>query len=103
MVQLEYALEMAMMECRIQTGYISNLRVYEGIVNGYILQLKERLEKVDPGCRLMEFRVPAMPENNQTAYASSDAGTSPEASGLLSDIVKGIAPVSGGNCRDARG
>jgi hypothetical protein len=103
-VKLEYELDMAMMESRVQSGYISNLRVYEGIVNGYILQLKERLETVDPGCRLLEFRVPAMPENShQSEYTSSDAETSPEASGLISDVVDGMAPLSMADCRDARG
>jgi hypothetical protein len=100
-VKLEYALDMAMMESRVQSGYIANLKVYEGIVNGYVLQLKERLEVVDPRCRLLEVRIPAMPEQNTHHSGFDSAETSPEASGLLSDIVNGMIEVCCADCRYA--
>jgi hypothetical protein len=102
-VKLEYALDMAMMESRVQSGYIANLKVYEGIVNGYVLQLKERLEVVDPGCRLLEVRIPAMPEQSTQHSGFDSAETSPEASGLLSDIVNGMIEVYCADCRYAGG
>ena len=74
------------MENRIQNGYIANLKVYEGIVNGYILKLKERLEELDPTCRLLEYRIPAIPEKMSS---ESEQGSQSELS-LLSDVVNGI-------------
>ena len=75
------------MESRIQNGYIANLKVYEGIVNGYILKLKERLGELDPTCRLLEYRIPAMPEKmSLKTEEGSQTGLSP-----LSDVVDGIA------------
>jgi hypothetical protein len=86
-IKLEHSLEMSLMESRIQNGYISNLKVYEGIVNGYILKLKERLEELDPACRLLEYRIPAMPEKmSLKTEEGSQTGLSP-----LSDVVDGIS------------
>jgi len=82
-VKLESSLEMAKLELRVQNGYIANLKVYEGIVNGYILKLKERLEELDPGCRLLEFRVPALPEKKDSE--EMDEGEEK----LLSEVVDG--------------
>jgi hypothetical protein len=76
-VKLEHDLEMAMMENRVLNGYIANLKVYGGIVNGYILQLKERLMKFDPACRLLEYHTPQMPDNR-------------EQSSILLDLVKSV-------------
>ena len=85
-IKLEHSLEMALMESRIQNGYIANLKVYEGIVNGYILRVKERLGELDPTCRLLEYRIPAMPEKiSSEIEESSHTGLS-----LLSDVVDGI-------------
>lgn len=89
-VKLEHALDMAMMETRVQNGYIANLKVYEGIVNGYILRLKERLEELDPGCRLLEYRIPAMPEKRDGSPEHGIQGKSLDLDvPLLSDIVDG--------------
>lgn len=90
-VKLEHSLDMAMMEIRIQNGYIANLKVYEGIVNGYILRLKERLEDLDPTCRLLECRIPAMPEKKAEESTSSKGDSDSQAGlTLLSDVVFGI-------------
>ena len=86
-VKLEHSLEMTLMESRIQNGYIANLKVYEGIVNGYILKLKERLEELDPTCRLLEYRIPAMPEK----MSSESEQSSQSELSLLSDVVNGIS------------
>ena len=94
MVKLEYELDLARTELRLQGGYIDNLKVYEGIVNGYVLRLKERLEGLEPGCRLLEYRIPAMPEQSTksesevTSNKRSDAEITP-----LSDVVDGTVPV----------
>lgn len=64
-IWLERELEVARAETRVLNSYISNLKVYEGIANGYILRLKERLEKLDPGCRLLEYRIPGTPAEVQ--------------------------------------
>ena len=98
-VKLEHSLEIAMMETRVQNGYISNLKVYEGIVNGYILRLKERLEKLDPNCRLLEYRIPAMPERDNTSLKKE--GSPEENLTLLSDVVFGIPSEELSNCRYA--
>jgi hypothetical protein len=90
-VKLEHSLEMALMETRVQNGYIANLKVYEGVVNGYILRLKERLEKLDPNCRLLECRIPAMPERDNTSLKTE--GSPEENLTLLSDVVFGIFQV----------
>ena len=85
-VKLEHSLEITLMESRIQNGYIANLKVYEGIVNGYILRLKERLEELDPTCRLLQYRIPAMPEKKSPGTKEgSQSGYS-----LLSAVVDGI-------------
>ena len=60
-VKLEHALEMATMENRVQSGYIANLKVYEQNVLIYVWRLRERLEELDPGCRLLQEFVPPMP------------------------------------------
>jgi hypothetical protein len=90
-VKLEYSLEMTMMENRIQSGYITNLKVYEGIVNVYILRLKERLEELDPSSGLLEYRIPAMPERKEEESTSlKEDSDSQDGLTLLSDIVFGI-------------
>lgn len=90
-VKLEHSLDMAMMEIRIQSGYIANLKVYEGIVNGYILRLKERLEELDPNCRLLQYRIPSMPEKKKVENsASNDDSDSQVGLPLLSEVVFGI-------------
>jgi hypothetical protein len=90
-VKLEHTLDMALMETRVQSGYIANLKVYEGIVNGYILRLKERLEELDPGCRLLEYRIPAMPEKKEASSTPDVQETNLDLDmPLLSDIVDGI-------------
>jgi hypothetical protein len=95
-VKLEYELDLARTELRLKGGYIDNLKVYEGIVNGYVLRLKERLEGLEPGCRLLEYRIPAMPEQrtrSESEAASnerSDAEITP-----LADVVDGTVPVEG--------
>jgi hypothetical protein len=55
------------MENRVQSGYTVNSKVSGGIVNEYILQLEERLEQLDPGCRLLKYRIP---EEGQYARTS---------------------------------
>jgi hypothetical protein len=89
-VKLENLLEMTLMESRIQSGYISNLKVYEGIMNGYILKLKERLEELDPGCKLLDCRIPAMPERRRSNLTSETEVGSQLGLTLLSDVVDGI-------------
>ena len=76
-------LEMAKMENRVQSGYISNLRIYESIANHYVLRLKERLEEVDPGCRLLEYRIPPMPAREELKLETDGLE-------LLSDAVNGM-------------
>ena len=73
------------MENRVQTGYIANLRVYETIMNGYIMKLRERLEQLDPKNRLLEYHIPAMPERGPLG-ASPD---SEPAMNLLSEVIDG--------------
>jgi hypothetical protein len=82
--RLEHALEMANLEGRVQQGYIANLKVYESVVNGYILQLKGRLYELDPRSRLLECRIPAMPEKRDDMEI--DGGLI-----LLSEVVDGIS------------
>lgn len=88
-VTLEHALKMQMMENRVLSGYIANSKVYEAIVNRYILELKETLQRFDPGSGLLEFHIPTMPEKGQYT-------TDPEAERLcerdltLSEIIDGI-------------
>ena len=82
------------MESRIQSGYIANLKVYEGIVNGYILRLKERLEELDPKCRLLECRIPAMPAKKELNTDSQDPAGPALQTGLslLRNAVDGNSP-----------
>jgi hypothetical protein len=89
-VKLEHSLEIALMETRVQSGYIANLRVYEGIVNGYTLRLKERLRELDPSCRLLEYHIPAMPGRRDYSTSSGAETCSQEGLELLSDVVGGI-------------
>lgn len=84
-VHLETQLELASMENRVQTGYIANLRVYETIMNGYIMKLRERLEQLDPKNKLLEYRIPAMPEKGSLG-ASPDSELSMK---LLSEVIDG--------------
>ena len=88
-MKLEHDLQMAGMEARIQSGYISNLKVYEGIVNGYVWKLRERLEELDPKSRLLEVKIPTMPkkEDRVEMQTSEETGLT-----LLSDVVEGISP-----------
>lgn len=87
---MEYELELARTELRVKNAYIDNLRVYEGIVNGYVLRLRERLEGLEPGCRLLEYRIPAMPGQSQKEEsAESSPGTSTLEYVPLSEIVDG--------------
>ena len=79
-----------MMENRIQSGYIANLKVYEGIMNGYIWRLKERLEEIDPGCQLLNHRIPAMPAKQENVIPSKTEVATEDGSGLLSDVVNSI-------------
>ena len=88
-VKLEHDLQMAGMEARIQSGYISNLKVYEGIVNGYVWKLRERLEELDPNSRLLEVKIPNMPKREDRVEMQSDEETGLT---LLSDVVEGISP-----------
>src|ERR1700738_4297254 len=60
-IALESRLEMANMEARVQQGYISNLKVYEGVVNGYVMQLKDSLRRLEPNNPLLNVGIPAMP------------------------------------------
>ena len=90
-VKLEHELEMATMEARIQSGYISNLKVYEGIVNGYVWRLRERLEKLDPRCRLLEVNIPTMPKREDAAKMQAGEETGAI---LLSDVVEGMTSES---------
>lgn len=69
-MKLEHDLQMAGMEARIQSGYISNLKVYEGIVNGYVWKLRERLEELDPNSRLLEVKIPNMPKREDGSRCS---------------------------------
>jgi hypothetical protein len=80
---------MAVMEGRIQSGYIANLKVYEGIVNGYVWKLRERLEELDPGCRLLEVKFPGMPREGERIV---EEGAKSEVGGLtlLSEVVEGM-------------
>jgi hypothetical protein len=80
---------MAVMEGRIQSGYIANLKVYEGIVNGYVWKLRERLEELDPGCRLLEVKIPGMPREGERIV---EEGARSEVVGLtlLSEVVGGM-------------
>jgi hypothetical protein len=101
-VKLEHELDLAVMESRVQHGYIANMKVYEGIVNGYVLRLKERLEQLDPGSRLLEYRIPTMPEKKGIDLSKmakeTDTGLS-----LLSEIIEGMFCNDIGNCRYAGG
>jgi hypothetical protein len=81
---LESRLEMANMEARVQQGYISNLKVYQGIVNGYILQLKESLRRLEPSNPLLNVGIPAMPEKKEEEM-EVDSGLV-----LLSEAVEGM-------------
>jgi len=65
-------------------------------VNGYVMRLKERLERLEPGCRLLEYRIPAMPAEKTVAKkeeSEAEATTCTERSDVeftpLSDIVDG--------------
>ena len=93
-MKLEHLLEMSLMESRIQSGYIANLKVYEGIVNGYILRLKERLEELDPKCRLLECRIPAMPGKGElnTEFLEPVESASQIGLSLLGNAVDGNSP-----------
>jgi len=90
-VKLEYELELARSELRVKGGYIDNLKVYEAIVNGYVLKLKERLRELEPGCRLLEYRILTMPQQSDRSVETSNerggAGYTP-----LSEIVDGTDP-----------
>jgi len=77
------------MEGRIQSGYIANLKVYEGIVNGYVWKLKERLEELDPGCRLLEVKIPNMPRRDERIVEEGHSGEQNGLS-LLSEVVEGM-------------
>jgi hypothetical protein len=87
-------MELARTELRVKNAYIDNLKVYEGIVNGYVLRLRERLEGFEPGCRLLEYRIPAMPAAGKSGKDES-VETSKPTSDLeyvaLSEIVDGAA------------
>jgi hypothetical protein len=76
---------MAGMELRTLGGYVMNLRVYESIVNGYIMKLKERLKELDPSCRLLEYSIPAMPEKTDESELDMDSEVGLE---LLSAAVQ---------------
>ena len=86
-MKLEHELEMALTEGRIQSGYIANLKVYEGIVNGYVWKLRERLEELDPGCRLLEVRIPTLPKVDT---AEKCGRQEEEKFTNLSDVVEGM-------------
>lgn len=99
-MKLEYELELARTELRINKGYIDNLKVYEGVVNGYVMRLKERLSGLEPGCRLLEYRIPAMPAEKPAGQAETESeGTSAERSDVeftpLSEIVDGTFRIEG--------
>jgi len=73
------------MENRVQNGYIANLRVYETIMNGYIMKLREKLEELEPSNKLLEYPIPAMPEKGpREASSDSEFGMS-----LLSEAIDG--------------
>jgi hypothetical protein len=65
------------------------LKVYDGITNGYILQLKEKLEQLDPDSQLLKYRIPAIAEQEQHSMVS-ERERSPEHDFALSDLVDGI-------------
>ena len=89
-MKLEYELELARTELRVKNAYIDNLRVYEGIVNGYVLRLRERLEELEPGCRLLVYRIPAMPgQVKEEESEESSLGTSSSEYVPLSEIIDG--------------
>ena len=86
-VSLEHQLNLASMENRIQDGYIANLRVYESIMHGYIMKLRKRLEQLDPENKLLEYRIPAMPEKSPREVSpGSEFGMN-----LLVEVVDGTA------------
>lgn len=82
-------MELARTELRVKNAYIDNLKVYEGIVNGYVLRLKERLEGLEPGCRLLEYRIPAMPAESKEAQSEDTSQRSDFEYTPLSEIVDG--------------
>ena len=119
-VKLETQLNLFGMENRILQGYVANLRVYEGIVNAYVSQLKQRVRAFDPGCELLAVEIPAIPEKPEkhraveeegemdvqmekqaiagdASASSRDASPDSEAQQkglvLLSDLVDGICPT----------
>jgi hypothetical protein len=81
-VDLEHELDLAKMEIRVQSGYISNLRVYESVVNHYVLRLREQLQRFEPGCRLLEYRIPPFPPREDHQIDGLE---------LLSDAVTGMS------------
>lgn len=111
-IKLEGELRLLGMENRVLSGYVANLKVYEGIVNGFVAQLKGRLREVDPACELLGFGIPCMPEKpaseecemeiqmeSQGDTTGSQAGSregSPESERqeglvLLADLVEGLS------------
>jgi hypothetical protein len=80
--RLEHALELAKMEGRVHEGYIANMKVYESVVNGYVLQLKQKLAELEPENRLLECHIPAMPEKKDVQEKESGLF-------LLSDVIDG--------------
>jgi len=88
-VGLEHSLETSKLENRVLGSCVANLKVYDDITNGYILQLKEKLEQLDPGSQLLKYRIPAIAEQEQHSMAS-EREISPEHDFALSDLVDGI-------------
>ena len=106
-VQLEGQVEMMGLENRVLRGYADNLRVWEGIVGAYVCRLKDVLRGLEPGCELLEVRIPGMPvkpqgdvemsrENDSQVTAGDDQGSRDGSVGegpmLLSEIVDGLTP-----------
>jgi hypothetical protein len=88
-VELERSLEMSKLENRVLGSCVANLKVYDGITNGYILQLKEKLEQLDPGSQLLKYGIPAIAEQEQHSMAW-ERERSPEHDFALPDLVNSI-------------
>ena len=86
-LNLERELDLAAIEGRIQSGYIDNLKVYEGIMNAYLWKLRERLEELDPDCKLLQFRIPLMPRRDEIAEVKKTCVE--DEMTLLSEVLDG--------------
>jgi hypothetical protein len=70
-VDLERESTLLKMEIRVLNGWVNNVMVYGTIHNQHVKKLHDRLQELDPGCDLLKYQLPVMPEKDYSLHAGT--------------------------------